>query len=431
MHRSSALRRILPLLALAFAALLLGGCGNEALPQDSAQTPAPSATPQAQVVAVSVVSTEAPAAPTVPPTPVPEETPIPFSYYAPTVNMTFEELVGSTDDVYEEARDLLKDGYPDPDTYYIIVDIEWQVVMVYKKGADGKPDLNQPVRYMICSTGDPQVGSETARGVFEIKKPRVRFGQFLSGETAQYWTLIRSRTYFHSVLYKKDKDISSYDVECYNNLGSKASHACIRLTVPDARWIFYNIGYGTICEIRDGSPSDTATQAIRSQLILPPAKEGLKLKAGETPWTDNWTVESVAHELEYQYEAPPRPAEDDDEGDTTPAPDEQVTPAPGTPTPGGSGGGTTGGDTTGGDTTGGGTTGGDTTGGDTTGGDTTGGGTTGGDTAEPGPVPAPGGDDGAEDPPAEEPPAEEPPAENPPANDPPASDGGAADGGEG
>ena len=36
--------------------------------------------------------------------------------------MTFEELVGSTDDVYEEARDLLKDGYPDPDTYYIIVD---------------------------------------------------------------------------------------------------------------------------------------------------------------------------------------------------------------------------------------------------------------------------------------------------------------------
>ena len=64
MHRSSALRRILPLLALAFAALLLGGCGNEALPQDSAQTPAPSATPQAQVVAVSVESTEAPAAPT-------------------------------------------------------------------------------------------------------------------------------------------------------------------------------------------------------------------------------------------------------------------------------------------------------------------------------------------------------------------------------
>lgn len=373
MHRSSALRRILPLLALAFAALLLGGLRQRGAAAGQRADARPvghaAGAGRRRLGGEHGGAGGAHGAAHA----VPEETPIPFSYYAPTVNMTFEELVGSTDDVYEEARDLLKDGYPDPDTYYIIVDIEWQVVMVYKKGADGKPDLNQPVRYMICSTGDPQVGSETARGVFEIKKPRVRFGQFLSGETGQYWTLIRSRTYFHSVLYKKDKDISSYDVECYNNLGSKASHACIRLTVPDARWIFYNIGYGTICEIRDGSPSDTATQAIRSQLILPPAKEGLKLKAGETPWTDNWTVESVAHELEYQYEAPPRPAEDDDEGDTTPAPDEQVTPAPGTPTPGGSGGGTTGGDTTGGDTTGGDTTGGDTTGGDTTGGDTTGG----------------------------------------------------------
>ena len=178
MHRSSALRRILPLLALAFATLLLGGCGNEALPQDSAQTPAPSATPQAQVVAVSVVSTEAPAAPTVPPTPVPEETPIPFSYYAPTVNMTFEELVGSTDDVYEEARDLLKDGYPDPDTYYIIVDIEWQVVMVYKKGADGKPDLNQPVRYMICSPATRRSAAKRRAACSRSRSPACASGSF-------------------------------------------------------------------------------------------------------------------------------------------------------------------------------------------------------------------------------------------------------------
>jgi len=148
-----------------------------------------------------------------------------------------------------------------------------------------------------------------------MKKPRVRFGQFLSGEAAQYWTLIRSRTYFHSILYTKDKDISSYDIESYNNLGSKASHACIRLTVPDARWIFYNVGYGTICEIRDGDKNDMETANIRSQLVLPPAIKGLKVKAGQTPWTDNWTIESVPHEQEYKYEAPPRPAEDDDDDD--------------------------------------------------------------------------------------------------------------------
>ena len=274
-------------------------------------TPTPVITPAPEVISIDAAipeATEEPAPlPTVTPTPIPEETPIPFSYYAPTVNMSFEELVGSLDDVNVEAREILKDGYPDPDTYYIIVDLYWQVVMVYRKGSDGQPDKTQPVRYMICSSGSPKVGSETAQGVFELKKPRVRFGKFLSGETAQYWTLIRSRTYFHSILYTKDKDISSYDVGEYNKLGTKCSHACIRLTVPDARWIFYNCAYGTTCEIRKGSASDTETQDIRSQLVLAPAIEGLQLVAGETPWTDNWTIEEVPHEIEYKYEAPPRP----------------------------------------------------------------------------------------------------------------------------
>ena len=323
------------LLALLLAAVTMAGCGNAVTAEEASPTPEPSATPRpVQVVSLDVPETTLPPAPTVTPTPIPEETPIPFSYYAPTVNMSFEELVGSLDDVRKEAKDLLAAGYPDPDTYYIIVDIYWQVVMVYRKGADGKPDYNQPVRYMLCSTGDPKVGSETARGVFEIKKARVRFGQFLSGETAQYWTLIRSRTYFHSILYTKDKDISSYNIEEYNKLGSKASHACIRLTVPDARWIFYNVAYGTICEIRDGSKTDTNTQSIRSQLILAPAIKGLKLKAGQTPWTDNWTIEDVPHEIEYKYEAPPRPAEDNKDGDDKTDPGELVTPAPGGSDPG-------------------------------------------------------------------------------------------------
>lgn len=345
MHQKHVFGRGVRLLALLLAAATLIGCGNiGALGQDTpAPSTAPTATPEPQIVSFDVVDTTAAPAPTVTPTPIPEETPIPFSYYAPTVNMSFEELIGSLDDVNKEARDLLAAGYPDPDTYYIIVDIYWQVVMVYKKGADGKPDYDQPVRYMICSTGNPKVGSETTRGIFDIKKPRVRFGQFLSGETAQYWTLIRSRTYFHSILYRKDKDISSYEIDSYNNLGSKASHACIRLTVPDARWIFYNIGYGTICEIRDGSKSDAQTQSIRNQLILPPAQTGLRPKPGQTVWTDNWTIEGVAHELEYKYEAPPRPAESST-GDDTPS----YTSTPSnTPEP--TGGGETGGGTSGGD----------------------------------------------------------------------------------
>jgi len=104
--------------------------------------------------------------------------------------------------------------------------------------------------------------------------------------------------------------------ESYDDLGTKASHACIRLTVPDARWMFYNIGYGTTCEIRDGDINDANVAAIRAQLKLPPSKDNVKLKAGDIPWTDNWRIEDVEHVLPYKYEKAPLPdlgdGDDDD-----------------------------------------------------------------------------------------------------------------------
>jgi len=223
--------------------------------------------------------------------------------------MTYEELVGSTDDMKVSARTLLKDGYPDPKTYYIIVDLHWQVVMVYRRKENGmmfgQPDYEQPVRYMLCSTGNPQkeYGNETTKGIFQIEPAKERFWQFVNLEAAQYLTLIRSRTYFHSVLYKKAADLNSLVKSSYDNLGSKDSHACIRLTVPDARWIFYNIGYGTTCEIRAGDKKDERTEAIRSQLILPPSKDA-RLKASNNLWTDNWRIEDLVRVLPYKYMAP-------------------------------------------------------------------------------------------------------------------------------
>ena len=68
-----------------------------------------------------------------------------FSTLAPTVNMTFEELTGD-----DGSRDFPK-GYPAADTYYVIVDIKHQVVMVYTKDENG--EYTVPVRYMLCSTG--------------------------------------------------------------------------------------------------------------------------------------------------------------------------------------------------------------------------------------------------------------------------------------
>lgn len=243
--------------------------------------------------------------PTPEPTPVPAPTEIPFSYYAPTVAMTFEELVGASSDFDEnnpksDETFLFPVAYPAPDTYRIIVDLYWQVVMVFSKDETGAYTV--PVRYMLCSTGDPRVGSETRVGEWPMQPCKVRFGFFnVSGESAQYWSLIRSCTYFHSVLYSKYRNLNSLVVESYKKLGTKASHACIRLTVPDARWIFYNICYDTICEIRKGSKDDTATQAIKSQLILPEVPASYTISTETTPYTDNWTVDSIVTDPAYPY----------------------------------------------------------------------------------------------------------------------------------
>lgn len=245
------------------------------------------------------------------PTPTPGPTEIPFSYYAPTVNMTFEELVGSfgdidTTDAHNESDYILPTYYPAPDTYMIIVDLYWQVVAVYSKDEDG--NYTVPVRYMLCSSGSTRVGSETRVGDWPMQKVKIRFGQFkVSREYAQYWSLIRSKTYFHSILYTTS-DLSTYQVDVYNSLGSKASHACIRLTVPDARWIYYNICYDTHCIIREGSKNDQEMKAIREQLVLAPAPaERVQIVAGETPYTDNWRIEDIQGDPNYPYIAATQP----------------------------------------------------------------------------------------------------------------------------
>lgn len=297
--------------------LLLAGiaCAVKEDPITETPTQAPTQEP-AMVVEVTIApNTETVSAstpiptPTPTPTPIPTPTPapteIPFSYYAPTVNMSFQELVGAIDDFDEDNPKsdetfLFPEYYPAPDTYYIIVDLYWQVVMVYEKDENG--EYTVPVRYMLCSTGSPKY-SETRQGIWNIQPCKVRFGKFnVTGECAQYWTLIRSRTYFHSVLYEDYRDLSSYQEDCYEDLGTKASHACIRLTVPDARWMFYNICYDTKCEIREGSRNDSATQAIKEQLILAPLpEERIEITVADTPYTDNWTIEGIKTDPNYPY----------------------------------------------------------------------------------------------------------------------------------
>lgn len=211
-----------------------------------------------------------------------------FEDLAPTVNMSFEELVGNTG-VYG-----FPEGFPVPETYRITVDLYWHVVMVYRQDENGKYTL--PVRYMICSSGADS--SRTPTGTFKMKSYRVRNSIFNNTTSyAQYWSLITGRIYFHSILYTS-LNASDYTVSSWNALGKNVSHGCIRLTVPDARWIWYNCAPGTVVEIRSGSSKDTETAAIREKLKLAKAPDTrVKLKEGQIPWTDNWTIEDVPHDV--------------------------------------------------------------------------------------------------------------------------------------
>ena len=49
---------------------------------------------------------------------------------------------------------------------------------------------------------------------------------------------------FHSVLYNSD-DESTLVKSSVRNLGRRASHVCVRLSVEDARWLWNNCPGGT------------------------------------------------------------------------------------------------------------------------------------------------------------------------------------------
>ncbi|MEA5004209.1 MAG: L,D-transpeptidase family protein, partial [Christensenella sp.] len=170
-----------------------------------------------------------------------------FLKLAPTVGMSFEELVMSDDG----TRDQYPKGFPEAGTYKIIVDVEHQVTLVYTKDDDGNYTI--PVRYMLCSSGKD---GATPLGTFKMNKYHVRFSQFARDKTyGQYWTQIYGAFYFHTILYDR-MDTSTYIDEVWEKLGTADSHGCVRLSVPDAKWMWYNIAPGTVCVIRSGDADD-------------------------------------------------------------------------------------------------------------------------------------------------------------------------------
>lgn len=164
---------------------------------------------------------------------------------------------------------------PTPPPYALVVDVKNQVITAY--GLDENNEYTIVVRRMICSTGTYATPSDV--GVWKLNSGRSRFPLFPKfGVYVQYWTPIVNGIGFHSVIYNT-KNTMDLAVGSYRQLGTRASHGCIRLLVDDAKWIYENAGKGTQVTITDKLPSDPEL----TQSLKPAALNKKNMLPKETP----------------------------------------------------------------------------------------------------------------------------------------------------
>ncbi len=132
----------------------------------------------------------------------------------------------------------------DAGEYRIEVDLSSQITTVYRR-SDGAV-----VRQMICSTG---MDDTTPRGSFRLQASldSDRQAWYFIGKYqcfVKYPTRIRGSILFHSLPYA-ERDMASVDMAALRQLGSAASHGCVRLRWEDAKWIAENCPDGTYTRI--------------------------------------------------------------------------------------------------------------------------------------------------------------------------------------
>lgn len=166
------------------------------------------------------------------------------------VFMLFTILLASASPVPGAKADWTK-------LYSIDVDLTNQIVTVYRSS-----DMTI-VRQMICSTG---TGTRTPVGSFALEqtRPEDRTPWYYIGNYncyVKYPTRIRGPILFHSLPYVS-RDMRTIDREAVSQLGTRASHGCIRLRWQDAKWIAKNCTDGTPVRIYEGALPDNDLRGI-------------------------------------------------------------------------------------------------------------------------------------------------------------------------
>lgn len=134
-----------------------------------------------------------------------------------------------------------------------------QLVTVFGKSPEGNVE---PVKYMLCSTG---VGMRTPNGTYRIS-PLGNDWYYFSAFNCfvRYCSQVTGNICFHSLTFNGRAN-STLSRAAYRDIGSKASHGCIRLFVDDAKFIHQNCG-GLSVTITPGY-SNAQTDAIRARIL--------------------------------------------------------------------------------------------------------------------------------------------------------------------
>lgn len=147
---------------------------------------------------------------------------------------------------------------PTPIPYAIEVDVNNQLIKVY--GLDGNGEHTRLERVFTASTGTEKFPSDV--GTFTLSGRKARWAEFPNwgGGKARWWVRINGDIAFHSVIYNSN-NLDDVNMSSVRKLGSRASHGCIRLTVADAKWIYDNVGAGTVVRIHEDAPIDSELKA--------------------------------------------------------------------------------------------------------------------------------------------------------------------------
>ena len=144
--------------------------------------------------------------------------------------------------------------------YYVIVDVEQQLVSIMTRDEDG--DFSVVYRQFYCSSGVNN--TPTLIGNFKIRKVHPWLisypSETVTGEEyrvyARYRTTIIDDYHFHSILYEDYRGFDTLKRSSFYKIGTKASHGCVRLLVRDAKWLYTHCAVGTpISIIKRGGPA--------------------------------------------------------------------------------------------------------------------------------------------------------------------------------